>query len=174
MLSKQHSVTRLVVVIFFTCIVAYQTFIPKYPALANISAGNDKGGPKFVFDAIGKHVTPQSKLLLAPYLQWMHRPQYQAPVYFGENALYLMQCENNSLAEYIQQQHIKYIFISKDLDRSIAESNQTRYKNLGSCTGMDKSNYNLERDLEVINEYLINANAEKIAESKIYGTLYSF
>jgi hypothetical protein len=39
---------------------------------------------------------------------------------------------------------------------------------------MDKSNYNLERDLEVINEYLINANAEKIAESKIYGTLYSF
>lgn len=134
--------------------------------------GERKGAVRATYDAIGNQVTATERLLVTPYIQYLHRPQFRAKVYFDQNASYLMECEQGTLADFVRNNQIKYVLISKEIDTRIPESKDTLYKNLGICTGNARPNYSVENDITVIQTYLKEAGATPLQLDPKEGELY--
>lgn len=150
----------------------YSEYLRHEGTLWSFYHGKEKGGPRAVYDVIGEKVDESSRLLVAPYLQYYHRLQFKAPTYFGKNAIYLMDCKDMSLVEYVKEKKIKFIFLSKDVDKRML--NSEAFPNLGSCTEGSSADFSNEADVAFIIKTLQENGAKLIASFEVYGDLYEF
>lgn len=162
------------VVVFYVGVGAL-SYVTIEPALAEVIAkyrGESMGGPRFAYNVLRDRISNDRRLLIAPYIQWVHRPTFKAPVYFTDKVSYLIECREGDVEKFLLQNKIKYIFVTKDLDQNILTSTQDRYSKIGTCWGMSKSEYTIEADQHRISTLLGKLQAKTIISSEEYGTIY--
>jgi len=152
--------------------IAYLTFQSGYEDILSHYRGSVVGGPRAAQNVLKGRVSRDNRLLVAPYIQRVHRPQFKHQLYFGENVSYLVECKNGSLGEFIRNNKIKFVFISEGLDATIPASTQERYSQIGICTGMNKSNYKVTKDIKRIHKFLKKNGALLLESIPKYGEVY--
>lgn len=129
-----------------------------------------------VYDVLKDKVNSQNKVLITPFIIYSHRKGFQYPMYFGENARYIIEFGygNQELNQLIQGEKIRYIYIGKsDLDKRILQQPPTEVPVdfYGLRSNDWKNGYSVEKELDILSTYLNSARADKIFESD-QGTIY--
>lgn len=128
------------------------------------------------FDILKDRVNENDKILITPYIFYSHRKAFQAPFYFGQNARYIIEYpyDGRYLQDLIDEYNFSYVYIAKEeLDTRIID--QSRREIPIDFYGLRLNNwengYSVERELEIINNYLRVTKAKKIFESE-HGIIY--
>jgi hypothetical protein len=155
-----------------TSTVVFYTFTPQLPDIMRLFRGQSKGTVRAVYDAIGDRVGEHARLLVAPYVQWVHRPSFKVPVYFGDTMRYLLECREGTLDHFVTEEQVRYIFISKEIDATISAHPVGRYAKIGACTGMTATRYEMKTDIAEVQSYLTKHRARQMSIDAMYGELY--
>ncbi len=124
------------------------------------------------YDVLKNKVDANNKLLVTPYIFYSHRKGFQAPFYFGsENARYIIEFpyDGRQLSDLVEEYKFKYIYIAKQewwfdvLERSRREIPIDFY---GMRRKDWKNGYQVEKELEILQDYLQSIEAKKFFESE--------
>ncbi len=140
-----------------------------------------KAPQRTVYDALKDKVDEKNKVLLAPALLSFFDYSYRCDLYLGKNALYMVQLpikdEYNAtiLRELLKDKNIRYIFIGKggSLDYNYINPNFP-LPGWDYCIAWfrnPKFKYSLEKDLEIIHDYIRDRGGLAIYEYG-FGEIY--
>jgi hypothetical protein len=140
---------------------------------ALLNAGGRQTEFRAVYDKIGDKVSPAEKLLVAGSMTYSLRRGYMQPIYFGENARYLIDCTHD-LEAFMKKESIRYVYFSRQIDRRIPsfgvvyrfDSEKKAYvpdKTLGSCLGFTWENYSHEAERTRLMAFLSKHGFKRIA-----------
>jgi hypothetical protein len=122
-------------------------------------------------------VNPDSKLLLAPVTIYSFDRGFQFDLYFGQNAIYLGRLPLNqaynleSLKNLLKNKKIRFIFIAHRVDRRLLNPNPPFKGNLKNWLCNKRSPYSLEKDLEIIRDY-IQSRGGKCINTNRFGEIF--
>lgn len=133
---------------------------------------------KYLHNKIGKDVSQNSKLLVTPLSVYYRDKGFRYNLYFGENAIYQVLINPDSmntdaqLAQILDFYPIKYIFLSKYLDkRNFTPDYPFNSDTISKWKKYFGNNYELDKDLQLLFEYLEDKHAIIVDSSK-HGYLY--
>ncbi len=160
----------------FAVWMAYLSFWPSHLQFQRISEGREKGNVRPVFEQLGTQVNAEQKILIAPYIHYEMRRQFNATPYFGKNAVYLIECTSSGLTldEFVRNSGIRYIFLSNssEWDTRILRKKEPQYAQLGACVGMNPETYKVEEDVRKIEAFVQSRGGVRLPLSSDVGTLY--
>jgi hypothetical protein len=139
--------------------------------LMSFYRGEQKGGPRWAFEAIGAKVNAGAKLLVGPQVQYLNRRQYTSRMYFADNAVYLFDCKTETFAEFVRRHKINYVMLTKPIEWEAGITPQSS-PHLGRCVGISPAEYQGTLEVDRIRELLRQAGAEQILTHEEYGELY--
>lgn len=106
-----------------------------------------------VYDAVGADVTEDRKLLVTPSIHYSHRRQFNASVYFGKNAIYLVDCKQGTLENFVREHKIGFITITAAEGWDSAALDNKRFQHIGACVGETPTTYNAVKETEFVQAY---------------------
>lgn len=184
MLTGRRWIANLVVLL--GCVVlAWFNFGPYRGSLA-LQQAHYQSQFRAVHDVL-KDKIGDRKLLVTPYLEYSHRRGFQQDMYFGNQALYIIDFQDlaRSLEDIVREYNIKYIFVGKsEIDTRILNQKTFHKYNLndhyqhesvplvlGACYGMNSATYSLEREQQLLDQF-ISAHHGRILWQGRGGILY--
>ncbi|MFC1461289.1 ArnT family glycosyltransferase [Verrucomicrobiota bacterium] len=155
---------------------AWYGFIPYRSALAGHRA-HYQTNFRAVHDVLKDKVDKNNKLLVASYLQPTARRGFQQRMYFGNKAIYIIDCgPNKSLEAVLAENRISYVYVGKrKLDEGILRQ-EMFYRHdlndpakcipaplvLGECYGMNNQTYSLEKEHAFLADVIRNKGGKTI------------
>ncbi|MFC1461291.1 ArnT family glycosyltransferase [Verrucomicrobiota bacterium] len=174
-----------IVVLLGCVLLAWHNFSPYRRTLARDRAGVQTRF-RAVYDVLKDRIDGKSKLLVTPYLEYAYRRAFQQGMYFGNKAVYIIDCPPSvSLDDVVREDKIKYIYVGKQgLDRRFLKKKRFHQHDiddpvkwrgaelvLGGCYGMNNQTYSLEKEYAFLAEF-IGSKGAKTLWSTADGTLY--
>jgi hypothetical protein len=135
--------------------------------------GEMKGAARATYDVLAAKVGPQARLLALPALNFSYRFPFSARVYFGENVSYFFTCREAELDEWTRREKIRYVVLSgpDGLNRGLQPAWEKRVTS-GEVCRIGQSLPSVERELELIRNWLRRRNAVLLSSSPHYGEIY--
>lgn len=134
---------------------------------------------RFVYDELKNDVDKENKLMIAPVPVWDGRG-FKLDLYFGnKNAIYMRdlpiedEYNLNTLSRLLKKKRLRYILVKKNVQKVLLNPGFLPPKIFRGWLRNEKFHYSLEKDLEIIRDYIRSRSGILISDTN-YGTLYCF
>jgi hypothetical protein len=157
--------------------VLYLGLVPNLPYFSVVRALVDGRQTEYraVWDVLSDKVSPTSRLLVAGSLAYLNTRRYMQEIYFGKNALYLFDCDEDNLAAFLDRNHVRWIYVAGAVDQRILNRPTTlprydpqrdvyvpRSAHLGNCLGIKAGEFSREDEMRRLVAFLKKDGAKRV------------